>query len=73
MSQPPEQDPYKDHDDYGREGIPTGEMTPLTDEEVKARRGRNYAIAGGVVLFIALIYATTYFRFLEALKAGTLG
>ena len=62
-----------DHDDYGREGIPTGEMTPLTEAEVRARRGRNWAIAAAVVLFIGLVYATTYFRFQDAVQAGLTG
>lgn len=65
-----EPDRLPDHDDYGREGIPTGELTPLTEAEIKARRGRNYAIAAAVVLFICLIYATTYFRFQDAVQAG---
>ena len=62
-----------DHDDYGREGIPTGELTPLTDAEIRARRGRNYAIAAAVVLFIGLVYATTYFRFQDAVNMGLTG
>ena len=70
MSERPTTD---EHDDYGREGIPTGELTPLTDAEVRARRGRNYAIAAAVVLFIGLVYATTYFRFQSALEAGLAG
>ena len=57
----------------GREGIPTGELTPLSDAEVRARRGRNFAIAAAVVLFICLVYATTYFRFQDAVQAGLTG
>lgn len=66
-------DLYDDHDDYGREGIPTGELTPLTDAEIRARRGRNWAIAAAVVLFICLVYATTYLRFQDAVRAGLTG
>ena len=71
MTEP--RDPYEDHDSYGREGIPTGEMTPLTEAEVRARRGRNWAIAGAVFVFICLVYATTYIRFQDAVKAGLTG
>ena len=70
---PMDDETRQDDEFYGREGLPTGEMQPLTEAEARARRGRNYAIAAGVVLFILLVYATTYFRFQDAVEAGLTG
>ena len=73
MTGPSDHPHEQPHDDYGREGIPTGDLVPLSDAEIRARRGRNWAIAAAVVLFICLIYATTYFRFQAAVEAGLTG
>lgn len=57
-------------DDYGREGLPTGEHHQPTDAEEKARNKRNIAIALSVVGFVILIYLTTFFRLAENLKGA---
>jgi len=36
--------------------------TPLDDAEVKARRGRNIALALGLILFVILIFVVTLVR-----------
>lgn len=54
----------------GGEGLPTGEHQPLTAEEARARKGRNLAIALGVVIFIGLVFATTVLRMSAAIEAG---
>lgn len=52
------------------EGLPTGEMHHQTDEELKAQRKRNIAIALAVLAFALLVYATTFLRLAENIKAG---
>ncbi|MEM9840094.1 MAG: hypothetical protein AAF830_13190 [Pseudomonadota bacterium] len=55
----------------GAEGLPTGEMHHQSDEELKAQRKRNVAIALAVLAFALLVYATTFLRLAENLKTGT--
>ena len=57
--------------EYGREGLPTGEIHQPTDAELKARNKRNLAIALAVVAFVLLIYFTTFLRLAQNLSAGT--
>jgi hypothetical protein len=35
---------------------------PMSDQEAKARRGRNIALALGLILFVILIFVVTLIR-----------
>ena len=58
MSDHPQQAPEIE----AREGVPTGELQPLSEEEAVARARRNKSIAFGVVAFIVIVFATTVLR-----------
>lgn len=42
------------------EGKYTREQVEITEEQVKARRARNYAIAAVLAVFIILMYVVTW-------------
>ena len=52
-----------------KEAVATGETYRLTTEEVKRRNKRSLAIAGGVVVFMVLVFAITVLR-IGAASAG---
>jgi hypothetical protein len=49
-------------------GVPTGESIPLTPEEKKARKRRNFALAFGIVAFLFLVYAISMLRMAESVR-----
>ncbi len=49
-------------------GVPTGETEPLTPEEEKARKRRNFALAFGIIAFLFLVYAISMLRMAEAVR-----
>lgn len=45
-----------------REGVAEGSYMSLSPDETKARNKRNLAIAGGIVLFMVIVFFTTILR-----------
>ncbi len=58
---------------YNREGLPTGESYKLTEEEEAARKKRNFAIAGGLVAFMVLVFLITVLRLSQNIANATGG
>lgn len=53
-----------------REGTPTGDLVPLTEEEVKARGKRNLFIALCVAGFVVVVFLITVLRLVQNIEAG---
>ena len=58
---------------YNREGLPTGDSYKLTEEEEAARKKRNFAIAGGLVAFMVLVFLITVLRLSQNIANATGG
>lgn len=76
MSENDRKDGPDTDDNFGfthREGRPTGEHVRLTPEQESARKRRNLYIAGGLVVFMVVVFLITIVRLSQNVANGAVG